>query len=220
MRCFCSAYLKFSNHDSQVTAFEAEPYPVYLMSSSSRVEHQNSLSGGAGGSYAQQHAASASSSPTPQTAGMNTATATPPPPTATTDTNARMLKRQRMRNKLQRGHHWMPLSEAETGFLMTDADRARGVYDSSRDKLVFPFMQYKFPVHHVENASQISSTCSMPLVMLNKSERKFCHAETAFLVCVREISCGYPSFWSTAGSESSPTQWWRKTRTGCEVVFG
>ncbi|CAD7968544.1 unnamed protein product [Amoebophrya sp. A120] len=138
--------LKFSNHDSQVTAFEAEPYPVYLMSSSSKVVelHQNnylSAGGAAGGSFAQQHAASASSSPTPQTAGMNATTAIPPPPpTATTDTNARMLKRQRMRNKLQRGHHWMPLSEAETGFLMTDADRVRGVYDSSRDKLVFPFV--------------------------------------------------------------------------------
>lgn len=51
-----------------------------------------------------------------------------------------MLKQHRMCNKLQRGHHWTPLTDNEVGFMTTDSDRKRGVYDGSRDKLVFPYV--------------------------------------------------------------------------------
>ncbi|CAD7931790.1 unnamed protein product [Amoebophrya sp. A25] len=54
--------------------------------------------------------------------------------------NGRMLKRCAIRNMLHRGHHWVPLREIETGFVETDLDRARQVYQGPMDKLVFPFV--------------------------------------------------------------------------------
>mmetsp|Transcript_79351 Transcript_79351/g.226656 ORF Transcript_79351/g.226656 Transcript_79351/m.226656 type:complete len:158 (-) Transcript_79351:24-497(-) len=42
---------------------------------------------------------------------------------------------------VQRCHHWSPLNDLVVGFLITDRDRARCIFDAPADRHVFPWVE-------------------------------------------------------------------------------
>jgi len=54
---------------------------------------------------------------------------------------AAVLEASAIPSRVQATHHWAPLSHDEIGFVMTERDRERAIYDSPRDRLVFPWIE-------------------------------------------------------------------------------
>jgi len=52
----------------------------------------------------------------------------------------RLLERCDMPSMPQRAHHWVPLTK-ETEFVTTERDKERCVYDSPKDRHVFPWLE-------------------------------------------------------------------------------
>jgi len=61
-------------------------------------------------------------------------------PTSIRNANAELLKRVDMRSAIQRTHHWSPLHE-EVLFLITSTDDPLAMFDTPKDRHVFPWVE-------------------------------------------------------------------------------
>jgi len=61
-------------------------------------------------------------------------------PIGVRNANAEMLARTDMRSAVQRTHHWSPLKD-EVVFLETERDSKSAVFDSPKDRHIFPWLE-------------------------------------------------------------------------------